>query len=65
MVALLAHQGGWDEAALFVVPAVLAFLAIRWAERRAKRRGDATATPTGTSAAPLRTLPARRRGADP
>ncbi len=39
IAGLLAHQGGWDEAALFVVPAVLALLVIRWAERRARRRG--------------------------
>ena len=36
--AALAHQGGWDELAYFAVPAVLAILAIRWAEKRAGRR---------------------------
>ena len=35
---ILAHQGGWDEALLFAVPIVIALLAVRWAERRAKRR---------------------------
>ncbi len=41
MTALLAHQGGWDEALLFLIPAVGALLVIRWAERRARRReGD-------------------------
>ncbi len=40
MALLLAHQGGWDEIALFVIPAVVAILVIRWAERRAKRRSD-------------------------
>lgn len=33
----LAHYGGVDEIGLFVVPAVLAILALRWAERRARR----------------------------
>jgi hypothetical protein len=32
-----AHYGGIDEIGVFVVPAVLAILALRWAERRAKR----------------------------
>ncbi len=40
MTALLAHQGGWDEALLFLVPAVAALVVIRWAERRARRRRD-------------------------
>ncbi len=40
MIGLLAHQGGWDEFAYFLVPAVLAILAVRWAERRARRRTD-------------------------
>ena len=35
MTWLLAHQGGWDEVLYFAVPAVLAILAVRWAERRA------------------------------
>ncbi len=36
----LAHQGGWDEILWFVVPAGLAVLALRWAERRARRRAE-------------------------
>lgn len=38
----LAHYGGIDEIGVFVVPAVLALLVIRWAERRsrAKAEGD-------------------------
>ena len=36
--AVLAHQGGWDELAYFAVPAVLAILALRWAEKRVSRR---------------------------
>lgn len=38
MRAVLAHQGGWDELAYLVVPAVLGILALRWAEKRAIRR---------------------------
>jgi hypothetical protein len=34
---VLAHYGGADEIAIFLVPAVLALLALRWVERRAKR----------------------------
>ena len=32
-----AHYWGIDEVGVFVVPAVLAVLALRWAERKAKR----------------------------
>jgi hypothetical protein len=38
MVTVVAHLGGIDEIGIFVVPAVLAVLALRWAERRAERR---------------------------
>lgn len=38
MMRFLAHAGGWDELAYFAVPAVVAILAVRWAEKRAKRR---------------------------
>jgi len=34
---IFAHYGGIDEIGIFVVPAVLAILALRWAERRARR----------------------------
>lgn len=34
----LAHQYGWDEIVLFAVPVVLALLAVRWAEKRSKRK---------------------------
>jgi len=36
----LAHYWGIDEVGIFVVPAVLAILALRWAERKAKRAVD-------------------------
>lgn len=32
-----AHYWGIDEVGVFVVPAVLAVLALRWAEKKAKR----------------------------
>ena len=37
MNVIFAHYGGIDEIGVFVVPAVLAILALRWAERRARR----------------------------
>jgi hypothetical protein len=36
----LAHYGGIDEIAIFAVPALLAIFAIRWAERRSRRRHE-------------------------
>lgn len=38
---VIAHQGGWDEIALFGIPVVVALLAVRLVERRAKRHSDA------------------------
>ena len=38
--ALLAHQGGWDELAYLIVPAVLALGWVRWAGRRARIRAE-------------------------
>jgi hypothetical protein len=50
-VVIIGHLGGIDEIGIFVVPAVLAILALRWAERRAQRRAaeeeDWTSTPEG------------------
>ena len=37
MNVIFAHYGGIDEIGIFVLPAVLAILALRWAERKAKR----------------------------
>lgn len=37
MMLTLAHYWGIDEVGVFVLPAVLAILALRWAEKRAKR----------------------------
>lgn len=40
MMFVLAHYWGIDEIGVFVVPALLAILALRWAEKRARRRAD-------------------------
>ena len=40
MRTLLAHQGSWDEIALFGIPIVFAVLAVRWADRRSKKREE-------------------------
>jgi hypothetical protein len=34
------HYGGIDEFGIFVIPALLAILALRWADRRARRALD-------------------------
>jgi mannose/fructose/N-acetylgalactosamine-specific phosphotransferase system component IIC len=34
---ILAHYWGIDEVGVFVIPALLAIVALRWAERKAKR----------------------------
>lgn len=39
-MAVLGHYGGIDEIGVFLVPAVLAILALRWAEKRARTRED-------------------------
>ncbi len=31
---LLAHQYGWDEALLFLLPIVIVLVGVRWVERR-------------------------------
>jgi hypothetical protein len=43
MSFVLAHHGIVDTA-LFVVPAVLALIALRWAEKRARARADRDAS---------------------
>ncbi len=48
---MLAHQFGWDEVAMFVVPIVLALAGVRYLEKRATREdeddGPATRDDTG------------------
>jgi hypothetical protein len=41
MMLSFAHYWGIDEVGVFVVPAVLAVFALRWAERKAKRAAAA------------------------
>ncbi len=38
MYWLLAHQGGWDEALMFIVPIAIALGAVKWAEHRGRRK---------------------------
>lgn len=40
MMFTLAHYWGIDEIGVFVLPAVLAVLALRWAERKARKRAE-------------------------
>jgi|GEM_PF-1030833 len=42
MVNLLAHLGGIDEIGIYVVPVVVALLALRWVEKRAKAQDRET-----------------------
>lgn len=43
MTSLVAHQGGWDEVLMFVIPIVLAFLLVRRLERRGRSEVDSEA----------------------
>ena len=36
----IAHQGGWDELALFGIPVILAIVAVRIAEKRARAKRE-------------------------
>lgn len=38
---VLGHYFGIDEVGVFVVPVVLALVALRWVEKRARRRAEA------------------------
>ena len=38
---VIAHMGGLHEIGLFLIPAILGVLAMRWAEKRARRRAEA------------------------
>ncbi len=40
MMGVFAHYWGIDEIGVFVVPAMLAIVALRWAEKRAKKRAE-------------------------
>jgi len=49
-VAVLAHQGGWDEMLFVAIPIVLFVLLLRLANRRADRQGS---TPPEAPASPV------------
>ena len=40
MMFTIAHYWGIDEVGVFVIPAVLAILGLRWAEKRARARAE-------------------------
>lgn len=42
---ILAHMGGIDEVGIFLVPALLAIFALRWAEKRARARASSDEQP--------------------
>jgi hypothetical protein len=52
MDAFFAHQGGWDEILMFVIPAGLAIFGLRWAERRARRRAEEEDSSSSDRSAP-------------
>jgi hypothetical protein len=62
----IAHYGGIDEIGIFVIPAVLAILALRWTERKARQRAEADAAgdqETGTEDTVSDQLPPHHRPA--
>ena len=40
MMYTFAHYWGIDEVGIFVIPAVLAIVGLRWAEKRARARAE-------------------------
>jgi len=40
MMFVIAHYWGIDEVGIFVIPALAAIWALRWAERRARRTAE-------------------------
>jgi hypothetical protein len=52
---VFAHQYGWDEILLFLVPVVLAVAGVRYAEKRAARRRDEAEAPGASDAEPSAT----------
>lgn len=40
MGAVFAHYWGIDEVGVFVLPAVIALVALKWAERKARARSE-------------------------
>lgn len=46
MVWFLAHAGGWDELLMFGIPIVLAIVAVRMVESRAKAKRESVEVET-------------------
>jgi hypothetical protein len=40
LAPLVAHQGGWDEVLLFLIPIAGGVVLIRWLEARARRKSE-------------------------
>ena len=45
----LAHQGGWDEALMFIVPIAIAIGAVKFAELRGTKKRQALEEPAADS----------------
>ena len=56
MGPLLAHQGGWDEIMMFVVPVVVAIVAVRLVEKRNGRGDDETGTAIVDGSPPIESI---------
>ena len=52
MMFVLAHYWGIDEVGIFVIPALAAIWALRWAERRARRSAEEKKRLEGTTQEP-------------
>lgn len=48
MIPTLAHLGGIDEIGVFLIPVVLAILALRWAEQSARSKADSEQADAGS-----------------
>jgi hypothetical protein len=44
---ILAHYWGIDEIGVFVIPAILAVIGLRWAEKRSKARAEQQGNDSG------------------
>ncbi len=51
---VVAHQYGWDELLLFLVPIALAISGVRYAEKRAQRKKEAGAAQDSSAPSPDR-----------
>lgn len=40
MMPVFAHYWGIDEVGIYVLPALIAILALRWAERKARKKAE-------------------------